>query len=233
MTHTLHRIGNRDNLADDFVVFAMSAKGINEKGSKAAMRRFMELAFELEPVNAGDMKTGNMFTHSRQEILDGVQDVSIVHAVFTDERKVAALLESVRRADLGLSVVVTGLFDRVDAVAQRADLRQHTVECSGGIWGRTDRLPGAGVMQITTMCGHGMVAAKLVQEKARQVRRGRKSAEQAALELARPCVCGIFNPVRAARLLQALAAGDVSDEPVAAGQTSLSARQARLREDGV
>jgi hypothetical protein len=223
MTHTLHRMGNRDNLAGDFAVLAMSAKGINETGSHVAMRRFMELAFALDPVNAGDMKTGNMFTHTRQEILDAIQDVSIVHAVFTDEAKVAALLAEVREADLGLSVVVSGLFDRVCELSKAAGVRQHTVECSGGVWGRTERLPDTDVMQITTMCGHGMVAAQLVERVARQVRhdarRGRQTAKQAALELARPCVCGIFNPVRAAALLEALAAREAGTSKVTAEPT--------------
>jgi len=50
MTHTLHRLGNPANLADDYVVFAMSAKGINEKGSAIALRKFLEIASEYEPI---------------------------------------------------------------------------------------------------------------------------------------------------------------------------------------
>lgn len=219
MTHTLHRLGNPENLSDDYVVFAMSAKGINEQGSAVALREFMRLAFEMEPVNAGDMKTGNMLTLSQQAILDGIQDVSIVHAVFTEEEKVVELLERVKEADLGVSVVVSGLIDRVKEMAHEAGLRQHTVECSAGVWGQTERLPDASVMQITTMCGHGMVAASLVEHYARLVRNKRITAEQAGVELARPCVCGVFNPVRAARLIQA-AAQVKEKSPVAAGQTT-------------
>lgn len=220
MTHSLHRLGNTDNLSEDFVIFAMSAKGINEDGSNVAMRRFFEMALALDPVNAGDMKTGNMFTHTHDELLDGIQDVSIVHAVFTDAGKVAELLDQVREADLGLSVVVSGLFDRVREIGGQAGVRQHTVECSGGVWGRTDLLPDKDVMQITTMCGHGMIAASLVSRMARNVRRGRMTPEEAAREIAVPCVCGIFNPIRAARLVEALAAKEGEGQPVMAGQTS-------------
>ncbi len=218
MTHTLHRFGNPENLSGDYVVFAMSAKGINEKGSAAALKDFMRLAFALDPVNAGDMKTGNMLALSQEAILEGIQDVSIVHAVFTEEEKVVELLARVKQADLGVSVVVSGLFDRVKALAHEAGLKQHTVECSAGVWGRTEKLPDASVMQITTMCGHGMVAASLVEHYARLVRLKRMTAEQAGIEIARPCVCGVFNPVRAARLIQA--AAQVSEKsPVGAGQT--------------
>lgn len=218
MTHTLHRFGNLDNLSDDYVVFAMSAKGINEKGSAGALKEFMRLAFDLDPVNAGDMKTGNMLTLSHEAIMDGIQDVSIVHAVFTEEEKVVTLLERLKIADLGISVVVSGLFDRVKAISHEAGLKQHTVECSAGVWGQTERLPDAGVMQITTMCGHGMVAASLVEHYAKLVRKKQITAEQAGLEIARPCVCGVFNPVRAARLIQA-AADAIEKVAVVAGQT--------------
>jgi hypothetical protein len=37
------------------------------------------------------------------------------------------------------------------------------------------------------------------------IRAGRRTPEAAAEELAKPCMCGIFNPKRAARLLAALA----------------------------
>jgi hypothetical protein len=89
---------------------------------------------------------------------------------------------------------------------------RHTVEWSLGLWGRTDLLPPTSVMQVTTMCGHGMVAAQQVERMALEVRRGRRTAEEAALELARSCVCGVFNTRRAARLIAALVVAD-SDGP--------------------
>jgi hypothetical protein len=223
MTHSLHRFGNRENLEGDYVVFAMSAKGINEKGSAQAMRTFMEMALELDPVNAGDMKTGNIFAYTRDEILEGIQDISIVHAVFVDEAKVSELLGRVKEADLGVSVVVSGLFDRVQSAGENGGLRQHTMECSAGVWGQVNKLPSADVMQVTTMCGHGMVAAQLVERRARDVRSGKITTQQAAQELAKLCVCGIFNPVRAERLLLAIAERQRRKEDkqlVLAGQTA-------------
>jgi hypothetical protein len=223
MTHSLHRFGNRENLEGDYVVFAMSAKGINEKGSAQAMRTFMEMALDLDPVNAGDMKTGNIFAFTRAEILEGIQDISIVHAVFVEEAKVSELLGRVKEADLGISVIVSGLFDRVQSAGETGGVRQHTMECSAGVWGQVDRLPSADVMQVTTMCGHGMVAAQLVERRARDVRSGRMTTQQAARELAKLCVCGIFNPVRAERLLLAIAERQRRKEvkqPVLAGQTA-------------
>lgn len=220
MSHTLHRLGTPENLRQDFVVFAMSAKGINEKGSAPKLRRFLEMTLAYEPVNYGDMKTGNKYTHSLEEILEGIQDVSIVHAVFTDEEPVARLLQDLAREDLGVSVVVSGLFDRVGECTHKAGLRQHTLEYSLGIWGRTDLLPDKDILQVTTMCGHGMVSARLVRRLVSEVQRGRATPEEAAQTLAHQCICGVFNPVRAARLLSLMAERGLSGSPPAPGQTT-------------
>lgn len=221
MTHTLHRFGTPADLACDYVVFAMSAKGINEVGSAAKLRRFLEIAFHHNPNNAGDMKTGNILSHSREEILGGIQDISIVHAVFTDEATVAAVLQDVAKADLGVSVVVSGLAGQVNECARLAGLRRHTTEWSLGVWGRTDLLPDKGIMEITTMCGHGMVSAEWVRRKAQLIRRGEATAQAAARELARSCVCGIFNLDRAAKLLAVMAAQPAhAPDRAEAGQTA-------------
>ncbi len=220
MTHTLHRFGTPEDLHGDFVVFAMSAKGLNEAGSASKLRCFLEIALRHNPNNAGDMKTGSLLTHSCEQILAGIQDVSIVHAVFTDEEQVATVLREVADADLGVSVVVSGLADRVQSCARRAGLRRHTTEWSLGVWGRTDLLPDRQIMEVTTMCGHGMVAAELVRRKAQQIRRHLITPEAAALEIGRACVCGVFNFDRAARLLRAMAAAPAhTPEPASAGQT--------------
>ncbi len=59
MTHTLHRRGDRQSLDGDYVVFTMSAKGFNESGSAAKMREFLSILLQHNPVNYGDMVTGN------------------------------------------------------------------------------------------------------------------------------------------------------------------------------
>ena len=221
MTHTLHRLGNPTNLADDYVVFAMSAKGINEKGSAIALRKFLEIASEYEPINMGDMKTGNFLKVSKEQLLNNIQDVSIVHAVYSDEKKVAALLSHLKKADLGVSIVVSGLFDRVKSIGNKIGVKQHTVECSAGIWGKMEKLPSAETLQITTMCGHGMVAANLVAHYVKQIKFGKMTVEEAARNLAQPCECGVFNIERAEKLLEAIVADDFTPTKIKEGQTSL------------
>jgi len=204
MTHSLHRQGTPENLRDDYVVFAMSAKGINEAGSAPKLQEFLRIALRHNPVYYGDMKTGNMQDVSADKIMAQVRETSIVHAVYTDIDAVAAMLRDVAAADLGISVVVSGIFDQVKTGCQQARVQTHTIEHSLGIWGRTDLLPAREILEITTMCGHGMVAFNLVTSVAEDVRAGHMTARDGALKLAKPCECGIFNPVRAEKLLEAI-----------------------------
>jgi hypothetical protein len=209
MTHSLHRQGTADNLQNDYVVFAMSAKGINEAGSAARMQEFLNVVRRHKPVNLGDMKTGNQFQVDLQRIESQVQDTSIVHAVFTDIATVTSVLRDLQEADLGLSIVVSGLLEPVrDSCCQLGmHPAPHTVEHSLGVWGRVDLLPREEVLEISTMCGHGMVAFGLIENALADVKAGRSTPEKAAERLAGPCVCGIFNPARAAVLLRKMAGG--------------------------
>lgn len=202
MTHTLHRSGQPEDLQHDYVVFTMSAKTVNAKDSVQKMRRFFQIVEAYDPVNYGDMKTGNRYNTARDVIYDNIQDTSIVHFVFTDKEAVGKVLEELRKAQLGTSVVVSGLVDTTDQLCQRSGLTMHTVEYSGQVMGRTELLPEKTVLDITTMCGHGMVASNLVQEMVRKIKKGKISLEEAGIELAKPCQCGVFNPKRAEMLLQ-------------------------------
>ena len=75
-----------------------------------------------------------------------------------------------------------------------------------GVWGKTELLPSKEVLEITTMCGHAMVAANWVEKMIEDIKKGKTTPEKAAEKLAKPCECGIFNPTRAAELLAAAAA---------------------------
>jgi hypothetical protein len=204
MTHTLHRRGTRESLGSDYVVFTMSAKGFNEAGSAAKMRGFLRILLKHEPVNYGDMVTGNRYVKSPEEIFGNIQDTSIIHGVFTDPRIVSEILGELKEADLGISVVVTGVHEETERCCRESVLAKHTIEHSLGIFGRTKKLPREEILQLTTMCGHGMVPANLVEKTVAQIKRGKKTFREGALELTRPCHCGIYNPVRAEQLLRKL-----------------------------
>jgi len=202
MTHSLHRRGSRESLDCDYIVFTMSAKGYNEEGSADKMRRFLEILIKHNPVNYGDMVTGNRFVKSREEIFGNIASTSIVHGVFTEPSVVTEILRELKAADLGISVVVSAIHSDAEDCCHGAMLKKHTVENSLGIFGNLRRLPPDEILQLTTMCGHGMVPANLVEKVIADIKKGRKSYKEGALELTRPCHCGIYNPVRAERLLR-------------------------------
>lgn len=202
MTHTLHRQGTPENLTNDYVVFAMAAQGVNRDGAAPKLKRFLEMALKYNPVNFGDMKTGNAISVGKEKVMDGIRDNSIVHAVYTNDETVATLLNELREADLGMSVVVSGLLEHADQCCKKAGIQRHTVEHSLGMWGRVERLPEQEVLELSTMCGHGMVSFNLVKDMAEQVEEGTLTANEAARELASNCHCGVVNPARAEQLLQ-------------------------------
>lgn len=202
MTHTLHRRGTPESFQHDYVLFAMSAKGVNEVGSKTRIKRFLEILEQHGPVNMGDMKTGNSFITSRENIVNSAQDTSIVHAVFQSREDLVLALKDVKEADLGISVIVTGLLQDVHDCCTTAGLVPHTCETSLGIWGNAERLPDEDVLRFTTMCGHGQVPFNLVTKILEKVKEGKLTLQEGGQELAKPCQCGVFNPVRAAALLE-------------------------------
>ena len=204
MSHTLHRRGTPDSLSRDYVVFAMSAKGINAENSKYALKEFLDIVTQFNWVNMGEMKTGGYCLVGKDGIMAGVQDTSIVHGVFTSKEDMKAAVKALKEADLGVSITISGIINEVRDGIMAEGLAPHTVEVSMGIKGRTDKLPEDDLLQITTMCGHGMVSQSLVRQMLIDIKKGRRSAEEAGQYLATPCVCGVFNPKRAQEILEEL-----------------------------
>jgi hypothetical protein len=205
MTHTLHRRGSAESLADDFVVFAIAAQGFNAEGAAKKFEKFFDIVKKYNPNNFGDMRTGNSLVAGEDVIRKSFKDNSIVHAVFNDEDTVTKVLKELKEADLGLSIVVSGLVHKTDECCKKVGLEMHTVEKSLGIIGNTPRLPDESVLEVTTMCGHGMIAFNLVKKLADDVKKGRTSPNKAAKEIAKQCVCGVVNIPRVERLIKAMA----------------------------
>ena len=204
MSHTLHRRGTPENLEKDYIVFSMSAKGINSENSYHALGEFLEIMDRHNWVNMGDMKTGGNYLVGKEAIMEGVQDTSIVHGVFDTKENMAAAVKDLKKADLGVSVIISGVLHNVHSAVVENGLEPHTVEVSLGIRGRTERLPEDDLLEVTTMCGHGMVSQSFVREMLIDIKKGRRTPEDAGNYLATPCVCGAFNPRRAQMLLEEL-----------------------------
>ncbi len=109
-----------------------------------------------------------------------------------------------KEADLGIPINISGLLEEVSECCKKAGLERHSTEQSLGIFGRKDGLPPREMVELNSMCGHGMVSFNLIKKVADEVKVGRMTSEQGAYHLAKPCECGAFNPTRARQVLEAL-----------------------------
>ncbi len=218
MTNTLHRFGTRDSLKDDYIIFAMAARGINDQGAPPKLQTFLRLALKHHPINVGNAIKGGIFRASnaltplahwrRREFIDPVEVVesidtcTTVSAVFNDPTNLEAFLTELKAADLGISINIAALTDEARGCCQRAGITRHSVEYSLGFHGDLNRLPDRHVLELSTMCGHGMVAHNLARKMMDWVKEGRRDPGQAATYLAKFCTCGIYNTTRATRILE-------------------------------
>jgi len=219
MTNTLHRYGDAASFRDDYVVFAIPSRGRNDQGCVPKLKRFLDLSLEFHPVNLGDAVHGgavrpcrglNPSAHWKRDtqpdfraVIDGVDAPTTVAAVFDNRAAAEDFVRVVKEADLGLCINVSTSVDGAEQVCDEAGLVRHSVGYSLGFEGKTEKLPHTQLLMLTTMCGHGMISAGLAQKMIDWVKEGRRTPEEAVTYLSRFCSCGVFNPSRAKRILEA------------------------------
>lgn len=217
MTNTLHRYGSADSFRDDYVVFAICCRGQNDDNSVPRLRRFLEMAVPFKPVNLGDSRHGGALRASKsmsplshwnrdlrpdfEAVIDGLDTKTTAAAVFDNRVAAEDFLKAVRAADLGLSVNISTSIEGAEQCCYSAGACRHSVGYSLGFEGHTEHLPNEDVLNLSTMCGHGMVSASFAKKMVDWVKEGRCTPEEAATYMTRFCSCGVFNPSRAARIL--------------------------------
>jgi len=206
VTHSLHREGTIDSLERDFAIFIYPARGFNYKGSGPKVRHLMELLYLSEPANmiVTTLRRNLYSGVNPDEVLQSIKDGARIYSVFNTRDKLKKALVRLKEADEGISVVVSGLIDRVREITGEIGLNPHTINLSLGVHGRTDRLPPPDIRQFTTMCGHGMVSPGLVRDVIRRIKIGKLNTWEGSLILAGPCTCGIYNPYRSQEMLKEL-----------------------------
>jgi hypothetical protein len=179
-------------------------------------RNFTEIAVPgLEVAQGGVEWLGDQAPDATSKLLmrTVAHASSAITAVYTDLDRVVDLLKdlhgewlaNIRRAQLPISIVVSGLFHDVHKCCQKTDLVEHTFLHSLGFHGRADLLPGPKELELITMCGHGLISVNRVETLVAEIREGATTPRQAADNIARPCICGIVNRRRAEEVLQTLA----------------------------
>jgi len=127
---------------------------------------------------------------------------AVVHVVFTNKQELVNAVQEVKQADLGLSVVISGIFEDVFKVCEQVETGPHTVNLSLGTWGKTEQLPLEPILSLVTMCGHSMISRHLINHLIERVKEGEMTPEQAAIEMGKQCTCNIFNVERGAQILR-------------------------------
>ena len=226
MTNTLHRysdhyaferIPNPEPVQDDYIVFGMSSRGINDDDLVARYRAFLRLALKHNPVNMGDATKGGMLRPRQdlnpkahwkrdqrpnpEEVIAGIEGHTTVAAVFDNYQDMKAFVDDVRSANLGISVNISAPIEDAERCCRETGITRHSVEYSLGFSGRVEKLPDSTVLELTTMCGHGMVSANFAKKMIDWSKENRRSPAELARTMARFCSCGVFNISRAERIL--------------------------------
>ena len=217
MTNTLHRYGDASSFNDDFILFCIPSSGRNDEGAVEKQKQFLRICARHHPVNIGNGNRGSFQperhldprSHWKRDlspdwegVIEGVSKPGTVAAVFDNKEKAQACLSEVIDADLGLSVNLSTSVGGAKEVAACCGIHRHSVEYSLGFTDPHDHLPNSQVLELSTMCGHGMVSFNMARKMLDMVREGRRTTEQAVATLSRFCPCGVYNPARARRLLE-------------------------------
>jgi hypothetical protein len=218
MTNTLHRYGSAESFADDYIVFATPSNGKNEIGSLPKLKRFLELALPFNPVNIGDPVHGGSLRPAKdlhttanwkrdmtpdfRAVIDGLDEPASVVAIFDNQAAAEQFLKVAAEADLGLSVNMSASVEGAIECCKFAGITRHSVGYSLGFEGATEKLPNTQALALSTMCGHGMISASLAKKMIDWVKEGRRTPAEAVTYMTRFCSCGVFNPVRAQRILE-------------------------------
>ena len=148
------------------------------------------------------MDSGIHHIASIESIINAEKIDYICHAVYENKDDLEAVLRELKKEDLGISIIVSGIFDEVKDVCDKSGLEPHTLNMSLGVWGKTSLLPSPPILELCTMCGHALISKNLVKQCISKVERKIMTPEEAAVELGKQCTCNVFNTKRAVDIIK-------------------------------
>jgi hypothetical protein len=219
MTNTLHRFGPAESFVDDYIIIAIPAKGKGGADPLPALRRFLEIALEYNPVNIGDAMNGGAMRPTRnkwaiqhffsrsskpdfQAVIDNMTKPTTFATVFDNREQAEAFTARLKQEDLGLSINISSSLDNGLGCCQKAGIERHSIGYSLGFEGMPENIPNRHVVMLSTMCGHGMISHAFAKKMIDWVKEDRATPDDAIAALSRFCSCGIFNPSRARRIIE-------------------------------
>ncbi len=222
MTNTLHRFQKPDDPKDDYIVFSLTTSGINDIGATERARKFLKAALKYNPVNVKvptengpmyrsekDLTPFKLYVKGRKESLSPEQMIEEMEppgggvlVVFDNKPALEGFLKEIKEMDLGLSVNVSSVVDDIQEMIPRTGMIPHSINYALGFRGNPYKLPERNVLELTTLCGHGLISHNFARKMINMVREKRVTPEKAAGYMSKFCVCGAFNTTRAVRILE-------------------------------
>ena len=219
MTHSNHRRGDRETLVKDWVVFCFPSID----NTPEVHRGFRDILAKHDPVNCtttvkvdGVSKRMRYAKYWDKKYDSGVHESVTLEefknavntkggsAVYDNKETVQKVVNDLVEAELGLSVIVSGIFDELYDICEKAGIQAHTANMSAETMGNMSLMPEPEILELTTMCGHAFVANSLVRHLVERVKSGKMTPERASVEMAKQCTCNFFNVERGAKLIQAM-----------------------------
>lgn len=222
MTNTLHRFQKPDDPKDDYIVFTLTTSGVNDIGATEKGRAFLKAALKYNPVNI-NTHSGNgpmfrpekkltpfkLYARGRKETVSPEQMIKEIKppggrvlVVFDNKQALEEFLKEVKEMELGLSVNVSSLVDDVREMIPQTGVVPHSINYALGFRGSRYRLPDRNVLELTTLCGHGLISNNFARKMINMVKEKRVTPIKAAGYMSKFCVCGAFNTTRAVRILR-------------------------------
>ncbi len=198
MTHTMHR---RAQNQGDYIIH-IRASGGTMPGSGAQITRCLDALLPLQPVAFGSGPTGSTLGTTPEAILAKMRDGVPFHVTFSNEKAFREALRRLHALDTGLCVVVAAPEKLVADICKEEGLELAGVHLDLGIFAPPELLrENPWIGELLSLCGHLRVSPILAQELLEDVRRQKRSPEQAARKLGTVCKCGCFNTDAAAAIL--------------------------------
>jgi hypothetical protein len=208
-------MGDSSSLLGDWVLLARMPYGYPLE-IQAKMKTLVRICARHNPVCISSYnKEGKVIRYMRgweanqnsgvhiSSTIDEVADDPILqhHVVYEKKEEILNAVKEIKLEELGIPIVVAGLFDEVFNICEIVGTEPHTVNLCAGTLGKLELLPEDSVLELVTMCGHGRVSSNLALHLIERIREKEITAEEAALEIGKQCTCNIFNPVRGAKII--------------------------------
>ena len=163
MTHSNHRRGSRESLMGDWVILVRGDTG----GQPDKMREIIRIFSNHNPVGVIKRRSLPALRYMKnwkegiglKELVEDPDPPIYAAGVYEKKDDVEGVIYDLSEVELGLSIVVSGVFEEVFDICKNVGTGPHTVNLSMETLGRTELLPDDDILDIITMCGHSLVGA--------------------------------------------------------------------------